>query len=193
MKHIILAILIIFSFSLLISTDMIINKTDGTNITIPLDEIESITFTTASWNEVTSEGITFEWMTDDQYLYGRVTAPTTGWVSVGFDPTNQMANANIIIGYVESNGAVNIRDDFGTSSHSHASDESLGGTDNVMMPTGEEVNGSTTIGFKIPLNSGDQYDRVLVPGNTYTIILAYGSADNYTSFHTNATSVDIGL
>jgi len=132
-------------------------------------------------------------MTNAEYLYGVVIAPTSGWVSVGFDPTNQMEDANIIIGYVESNGSVNIRDDFGTSITSHASDLTLGGTDNIMEPTGEEGDASTMISFRIPLNSGDQFDRVLIPGNTYTIILAYGSSDNFTGFHTLATSTVIDL
>lgn len=179
-------------FSMLAAGDMVINKTDGTDIIVPLDEIENITFSTMEYNEVTVEGITFQWMTDDEYLYGMVSAPTTGWVSVGFDPTNQMADANIIIGYVDG-GMVSIRDDFGTSGTSHASDSSLGGTDDIMEPGGMEENGETMISFKIPLNSGDMYDSVLVPGNNYMIILAYGSGDNFTGFHTLATSTDIDL
>lgn len=179
-------------FSMLAAGDMVINKTDGTDIIVPLDEIENITFSTMEYNEVTVEGITFQWMTDDEYLYGMVSAPTTGWVSVGFDPTNQMADANIIIGYVDG-GMVSIRDDFGTSATAHASDSSLGGTDDIMEPGGMEENGETMISFKIPLNSGDMYDSVLVPGNNYMIILAYGSGDNFTGFHTLATSTDIDL
>ena len=193
MRILIIFIMIVVFLGTLFAADMVVNKTDGSEVVIPIEEIENITFMTAAWNEVMVDGITFQWMTDDEYLYGMVTAPTTGWVSVGFDPTNQMANANIIIGYVDSNGMANIRDDFGTSSVSHASDTSLGGTDNIMEPDGEEGGASTMISFKIPLNSGDQFDRVLIPGNTYTIILAYGSADNFTGFHTMATMMDIDL
>jgi hypothetical protein len=193
MKKMNLILIAIAALTILTATDMVINKTDGTDITIPIEEIENITFATASWNETTVQGITFQWMTDAEYLYGMVTAPTSGWVSVGFDPTNQMQNANIIIGYVESNGTVNIRDDFGTSPGSHASDLSLGGTDNIMEPAGEDTGSSTMISFKIPLDSADQFDRVLVPGTTYPIILGYGSSDNYTSFHTLVTSTEINL
>ena len=193
MKHIILALFITLTFSVLVSTDMIINKTDGTEITIPLDEIENITFMTASWNEVTADGITFKWMTDDEFLYAMVTAPTTGWVSAGFDPTNQMADANIIIGYVESNGTINIRDDFGDSPYSHSSDISLGGTDDVTNISGSEEYGITELNFTIPLSSGDNYDRILEEGNTYSVILAYGVSDDFESLHTVRTTVNIEL
>jgi len=191
-KFIIFFVMVVAAIGMLAAADMVINKTDGTDIVVPLDEIENITFSAMEYNEVTVEGITFQWMTDDEYLYGMVSAPTSGWVAVGFDPTNQMADANIIIGYVDG-GMVSIRDDFGTSSTSHASDTSLGGTDNIMDPGGMEENGDTMISFKIPLNSTDMYDQELIPGENYTIILAYGSADNFTSYHTLATFTDIDL
>ena len=97
--------------------------------------------------------------------------PTTGWVAVGFDLTQQMLNANIIIGYVVSGTPV-IRDDWGVQATSHRDDTLLGGTSDVITDGGFEEGGSTEIHFTIPLNSGDAFDKVLVPGNTYTVIMA---------------------
>ena len=172
------------------ATDMVVNYTDGSMVTIPVGQVEQITF--EQYEMVTVEGIELQWRTDDEYLYVNVSAPTTGWVAVGFDPTYQMADANIIIGYVDGDDVM-IRDDFGTSSTSHASDESQGGTDNIMDSYGMDDGAMTMLHFKIPLDSGDMYDKVLVPGNNYNIILAYGSSDNFTGFHTVATGTDIDL
>ncbi|MDP8267444.1 MAG: DOMON domain-containing protein [Candidatus Tenebribacter davisii] len=175
----------------LYATDMVVNYANGDMVSIPVDQVEQITF--EQYEMVTVEGIELQWRTDDEFLYVNVSAPTTGWVAVGFDPTNQMADANIIIGYVNDGGEVIIRDDFGTSGTSHASDESLGGMDDIADHYGMEENGTTMLHFRIPLNSGDMYDKVLVPGNNYNIILAYGSADNFTGFHTMATGTNIDL
>ena len=79
--------------------------------------------------------------------------PTTGWVAVGFDLTQQMLNANIIIGYVVSGTPV-IRDDWGVQATSHRDDTLLGGTSDVITDGGFEEGGSTEIHFTIPLNSG---------------------------------------
>jgi len=177
--------------AILSATDMVVNYADGSMDAIPIDQIEQITF--EQYEMVTVDGIELQWRTDNEYLYINISAPTTGWVSVGFDPTNQMADANIIIGYVDGSGEVMIRDDFGTSSTSHASDESLGGTDNIMDHYGMDDGAMTMLHFRIPLDSGDMYDKVLVPGNNYNVILAYGSADNFTGFHTVATGTNIGL
>ncbi|MDP8203989.1 MAG: DOMON domain-containing protein [Candidatus Tenebribacter mawsonii] len=177
--------------AILSATDMVVIYTDGSMVSIPVGQVEQITF--EQYEMVTVEGIELQWRTDDEYLYVNVSAPTTGWVAVGFDPVNQMADANIIIGYVDDGGDVSIRDDFGTGSTTHASDESLGGTDNVMDHYGMEDAGTTMLHFKIPLDSGDMYDKVLVPDNNYNVILAYGSVDNFTGFHTMATGTNIGL
>ena len=193
MKKYIIFILLGLIALLSAATDLVVTFTNGHTDSVPVGEIEEITF--AQLESVTVEGIEFQWRTDDEFLYINLYAPTTGWISVGFDPSNQMADANIIIGYVDEFGEVEIRDDYGTSATSHASDLSLGGTDDVDSDTiyGSEVDGTTMLHFKIPLNSGDMYDKELIPGNTYTIILAYGSADNFTGFHTVATATTIQL
>lgn len=138
------------------------------------------------WQEYSTGDFLFEWQFEDSpaSLRMRLTAPTTGWVSVGFDPTSMMEDANLLIGYVEG-GTAHIRDDYGTGQFSHASDVSLGGTDDAEIISGSESSGETVLEFRIPLDSGDQYDKVLMQGTTYTLIFAYGQdgADDFTSYH----------
>jgi len=146
------------------------------------------------WQTVTSQGITLEWRDMGDSLEVVLTAPTTGWVGVGFDPASQMEGANYLLGYVEDNVA-EMRDDWGTGSFSHASDESLGGTSDLTVDGGSESEGETTLEFTIPLDSGDDYDKPLTPGETYTVILASGAdgADDFVSAHQVATSVSIEI
>lgn len=150
----------------------------------------------SDWQTVTAANITFEYRVsqDSQELEGRLTAQTTGWVAVGFNPTSVMRNANIIIGYVSA-GNPAIRDDWGNSNTTHVSDTSLGGTSNVTIISASETGGTTVLHFSIPLNSGDQYDRALAIGQSYPIILARGAngADNYTGMHADAGTAQINL
>ncbi|MEN8208687.1 MAG: DOMON domain-containing protein [Candidatus Fermentibacteria bacterium] len=150
------------------------------------------------WLEYTVDDFTFEWLVEDSLntIRIKITAPTTGWAAVGFDPALVMNEANLIIGYV-SGGSVNIRDDYGTGQFSHDADTNLGGSDDVETISGSEseTNVETTLEFRIPLDSGDQYDKALVDGNTYTFIFAYGNndADDYTSAHAWAESASLEL
>jgi hypothetical protein len=159
------------------------------------EETDGTEGTENDYKVITSEGITLKWKADTlDLLHVKVSATTRGWVAVGFGPTDKMKDANFIIGYVEA-GNVRIRDDFGTGQFSHASDTSLGGTDDVTNKEGTETNGNTEISFTVPLDSGDSYDRALAVGQSYLVILAHGSDndDNFTTHHQTRTSVNIEL
>lgn len=144
------------------------------------------------WKSVDEGNFHLEWMADGSSLNIVVSAPTEGWVAVGFDPTNKMKDANILIGYVESGKAV-VEDHYGNTQFSHRSDLDFGGSRDVSEVSGQESSGTTELSFTIPLNSGDQYDRPLVVGETHKVILAYGKRDNLSSKHKERTSVEITL
>lgn len=150
----------------------------------------------SQWQSVTAADVTLEYRITQNGLdlECRLTGQTTGWVAVGFNPTSVMRNANIIIGYV-SGGTTTIRDDWGTTNTAHASDLTLGGTSDVTLISGSETAGNTILHFSIPLVTTDQYDRPLMAGQVYPIILARGAnnADNFTGMHADADVAQINL
>jgi len=83
-----------------------------------------------------------------------------------------MEGANYIIGYVEE-GKGYIRDDYGNGTTSHIADTDRGGRDDITAFAGAEWPDQTILEFTIPLDSGDAMDKPLVPGSTYTVLLAY--------------------
>lgn len=143
-------------------------------------------------NKITLDGITFGWEITSDKIIVEIEAPTTGWVSIGFEPSQGMADANILIGNV-IDGVTSIRDDFGNSAYSHVSDLSLGGEDNITFISGLEVGNKTNLKFSIPLDSGDQYDTIISAGDLITIILAFGDEDNLDSIHSSRTSGTVQL
>jgi len=147
------------------------------------------------YEKVEISGITFEWRTEGTNLYVRLFAPTTGWVAVGFNPSSMMQDANFIMGYVSGNDVV-ISDQYGSGLTSHTPDTDMtGGSDNLSDKQGTQTGNGTRITFTIPLDSGDSYDRELVAGQTYKIIIAYGpdGADDFTTKHANKVSVNIEI
>lgn len=144
-------------------------------------------------HEVTVKKMTFSWTINGDKLDIKISAKTTGWVAVGFNPTKKMKDANIIIGYVKE-GKVVISDEFGTRYTGHAEDDQSGGRDNISNKAGGEEGGVTTLSFTIPLNSGDPKDGVIVANGNTKILLAYGgSRDGLRSRHTFRTSKIINL
>ena len=127
--------------------------------------------------------MTVSWSIDKDQIHVRLTAKTTGWVAIGFDPESTMRGADIIIGAVK-NGKVEIQDHYGVRSRSHSQDENLGGKNNVLNPTGEEVDGVTTICFSLALGGKEEWDKPIVPEGTSRIMVAYGSgSDSFNAGH----------
>lgn len=107
---------------------------------------------------------------------------TIGWLAIGFNPSFQMQEANFIIGNV-IDGVGTVRDDWGITPSSHQPDTDLGGTNDVELISAVEQAGSSTLRFRLPLNSGDLKDRVLTIGQSYPVIFASGPDDDLDSYH----------
>jgi hypothetical protein len=146
-------------------------------------------------HQAESAGVTLYWSNDAEHLYAALSAQTTGWVAVALDPEQAMLGANYILGYVQD-GELYLKDMYGTKPRgqdSHPPDEQLGGSNDILEAAGREEAGTTVIEFKIPLDSGDQYDKVLLPGESYTALLAVGGTDDLQSYHTARGGAQITL
>jgi len=122
-------------------------------------------------------GVVVFWEHDGEHLLVGVVSPGAGYVSVGFDPVRRMEGANFILGAVD-NGEVVMRDDVGTGPLTHHADIDREGSDDVLEAAGVQTEAGTTIEFVIPLDSGDPQDKVLVPGQSYTVLVAYHESDD---------------
>ncbi len=135
----------------------------------------------------------FSWTIEEENIHVMVSAETTGWVGIGFGPESAMMGANIIIGAVKE-GKVKIEDHYGARKRGHKSDKKLGGKNNVINPSGTEVDGITTISFTLPLNTGDEWDKPIDPAGITRVILAHGAGkDSFKNRHPFRTVYDIDL
>ena len=161
----------------------------------PPAAIEDAMVMVGAWSDTTVSGFNLKWMADSaDMLHVALSAPTTGWVAVGFKPSSMKKDANLIIGYVKAD-SVFIDDNFGTSAVLHEPDTSLGGTQDVGDVEGSEAEGVTRISFAIPLDSRDKYDQKLVRGERVKVILACApnGADNFTYVHRTVASLTIEI
>lgn len=158
----------------------------------PAFSIEEGRLLNDGFKEITDRGIIFQWKVVGDYLKIRLSAPTEGWVAVGFNPSNMMKDADYKLAYVED-GQTFIEDHYGSGYISHKEDTNLGGTGDFELDGGSEENGVTSVGFTIPLNSGDAYDKILKEGDEVKVLLAYSGRDSFRRKHKERTSVVIRL
>lgn len=138
------------------------------------------------------DGFALDWEVRGDSLRLSMTAPTTGWIAVGFNATAAMKDSDILIGYVDGTGP-HLRDDFGTDYTGHQPDTELGGSSDFSGLEGSEAGGVTTLSFVLPLSSGDSRDRPPVPGQPCSVILATGSDgnDSFSGMHQWAETVEL--
>lgn len=110
------------------------------------------------------------WRNGAVVLFVGVTTPGTGWAAVGLDPTGQMhVGANIIIAALTNEGLI-IEDQYGFCCPPfHLPDERR----DLLEAAGKLTPSGFVLEFAIPLDSGDEQDRPLLPGQTYLGLLAY--------------------
>lgn len=142
--------------------------------------------------KVDLKNFSVSWVVLENEIEFTLRAKTTGWIAIGFEPTKMMKDADIIIAYVKD-GELTIEDQYANGLTSHKPDTTLKGTDDVVGIEGIEKDGYTTVKFRIPQNSKDKFDKKLIPGKKYKIILAYGKKDNFKSIHSYKTSTEIKL
>lgn len=136
-------------------------------------------------------GISFSILVKGTQAEITVSAPYRGWVGIGFNPTSRMKNADFLIGYVKD-GVAYARDDFGTGTGSHKADAEIGGRNDLLSFGGSEKDGTTTLTFVVPIDSGDAKDAKLLPGK-HTVILGASNSDNFTGMHSKVGKTEIVL
>ena len=144
-------------------------------------------------HEITVQRMVFSWKVAGTDLNVRLTAPTTGWVAIGFNPSAGMKGAKFVLGYVQDGKAV-ISDEFGAGEIKHEPVEKLGGKSDITLIGGKEEGGVTTIEFAIPLVSRDTKGGRIDPAGDTTVLLAYGlDGDTSKLRHQFRTSIGVNL
>jgi hypothetical protein len=115
------------------------------------------------------------WKNDQDYLYMALKGKTNGWLSIGFEPSEWMKDADIIIGAVED-GRATVLDEYSTGNYGpHIEDTMLGGTNDIQSFGGSQEGGYTVIEFKRKLDTGDRFDKAFSPDQSISSI--WGMAD----------------
>lgn len=109
-------------------------------------------------------------------------AKTNGYVAIGFDPTDRMKDADMVMGYVKD-GKAFVADMFSTGpTGPHPPDDQQGGRNDVTVFGGSKKDGVTILEFERKRMTGDSKDKEIKKGDN-KIIWAIGDAETFTGRH----------
>ena len=159
---------------------------------ILISENFSVAEQKTDFNSTTINGMTFHWRFSKDHLQWKATAPTDGWVAIGFNTKDELSGTNLIMGAVEQD-YVTIDDRFIVKPGDHKSIIELGGSEALVQRTGAEENGKTSISFSIPLSVNDKFHHNLVEGKDYYVLMAFSQEDDFQHHSIMRTTIKLKL
>ena len=122
------------------------------------------------------------WTVDGATIHLAMRAQTVGWVGFGLNPTEAMNNSDIIFGWVDSIGTVQVFDAYAIGPNGpHPVDTDQGGSNDITVFNGTEADGWTTIELQRLVNTGDVKDKPLI--YYIPVIWAVGPDDTFETQH----------
>lgn len=134
------------------------------------------------------------WRIDEDRIYIAMTAETTGWVAIGFSPVSLHKASDIVSGWVDANGTVNIIDCYFPDMYPpHPHDIHQNGTNDILSYSGAEEHNRTVIEFSRLVSTGDDLDNDILLNGSMEIFWSYGTSDIWTEKHVNAGFAQINF
>ena len=130
-------------------------------------------------HSVKAGDMTLQWTLGEQTLDIKLTAKTSGWVGIGFNPTRAMKDAAFFIGAV-ADGMPKVTQHYGDSAYNHSKAMSASEFTNV---TGREENGLTEITFSLPAVFKDSKFKPIQTNSETLVLLAYATDDSFSAKH----------
>ncbi|MEQ9403011.1 MAG: DOMON domain-containing protein [Cyclobacteriaceae bacterium] len=125
-----------------------------------------------------TEGFKLIWQFVDDKVSFRLSAPTNGWVALGFTHGTGIVNSNLIQGAVIDDEVI-VQDQYVTGFGEHPPVEALAVASCISEIQGIEAAGITTISFSILKQARDKLHYNLTEGVEINIWLAYSVSDDF--------------
>lgn len=128
---------------------------------------------------------------NSQAIYFQIECRTSGWVGLGHGGSG-MINSDIVIGWVDLDGAPFVDDYWSVSENTPSTDVVSGGRSSIFGITGSQDAGVTIVSWARNLTTGDSKDVDWTIG-TNNIIVAYADSDSLAIQHVREQSATIQI
>jgi len=131
-----------------------------------------------SMKRISVKGMEIKWSLMKDTVQFEVFAPTQGWVAVGFNSSNNIVGANLIMGASKNNKSI-FEDQYVISTGVHKEFKLVGGKTAISNLICTENASGTTMKFNIPQKQLDKFHHPLASGKKIWLICAYSQQDDF--------------
>ncbi len=143
-------------------------------------------------NQVEYQGMKVFWTFEGKDIRFQITAPTEGWVAIGFNTRDELKGTNLIMSQVVNDFPV-LSDRYILVAGDHRQVQDLGGIAAATLVSGKETPMCTRIELVVPIKASDRFHHELLPGSSIHLLLAYSQEDDFDHHSLMRTSLKIQL
>jgi len=141
---------------------------------------------------LSKNGMRVQWYYENNKVFFEMSAPTNGWVTIGFNTSKNMADAYLLMGRI-INDKAEIVEHYTSGPGSYRPIESLGGETKVANIEGVQEDSHTLLRFSLPVLATDTYRKNLFQGKEYVMTLAYSQEDDFQHHSIMRTAIHVEL
>jgi hypothetical protein len=142
--------------------------------------------------KVEKNNMLVRWKVQETTILMEVSAPTNGWVAIGFNTKEGLSGTNLIMACVKD-GKVVVEDYYTKKPGDYKPILQLGGQNGISNIDGEEQTAFTKVTFELALNLKDGFHHTLKKDGEYYLLMAYSQSDNFQHHSIMRTSEKIKL
>jgi hypothetical protein len=137
-------------------------------------------------------GMTVTWHHQNERIYFEMTAPTEGWVAIGFNFSDDITDTYLLMGNVVTNTPT-VAEYYTVSTGNYKPITAFAVPPQVQHVTGLEGKNNTQLNFSVPVKAISKYQKDLLPGMEYVLHIAYSREDDFQHHSMMRTAVKIKL
>lgn len=140
---------------------------------------------------ISKNGMSINYKYDQDSLFFEVSAPTSGWITIGFNKQQDLKGSLLIMCRVV-NGKAEVVEHYTLGAGNYRPITELGGINASTRVKSSKRKGITIISFHTPSSPVDKYHKDLSEGNEFYITLAYSQSvdfQHHSIMRTNVKSI----
>jgi hypothetical protein len=142
--------------------------------------------------QVEKNGMLIEWHHQNDSVRFEMSAPTQGWIAIGFNDREGMRGTYLLMGRVRNKQA-EVVEHYTQNPGNYRPITDLGGQSLVHGVNGKESDHKTVVRFSVPTKAQTAYRSDFFPGKKYFLTLAFSREDDFQHHSIMRTSVKITL
>lgn len=142
--------------------------------------------------KISQNGMTVSWYHQNERIYFGMSAPTDGWLAIGFNVSDNIKGTYLLMGNVVD-GKANVVEHYTVSAGNYKPLTAFAVPSQVKHVEGAESKRNTTVNFSLPVKANSKYQKDLLPGLKYVLHIAYSHEDDFQHHSMMRTSINITL